>query len=232
MRREQQRFQQERERSELRIYEMQLRAQLLSAQQTALQIKAQESQLRLQQERDRLSGAPAAPVLPPPPGSQSGVGSGAAPATQSNGASRLLDIASSKLGLFAGQTERCADAIRELFQVAGVAIGTTKKAWDGLGSGPRLASSFFGDDIGQRIDRREDLRPGDLVGFERTYGNWGPGVQTHAGLYAGNGMMYDHSSRQGLVKRPVDTFQGKFMYGVRPYALGGATQGSVESPMI
>jgi hypothetical protein len=229
IRREQQRFQQERERSELRIYEMQLRAQLLSAQQTALQIKAQESQLRLQQERDRLSGAPAAPVLPPPPGSQSGVGSGAAPATQSNGASRLLDIASSKLGLFAGQTERCADAIRELFQVAGVAIGTTKKAWDGLGSGPRLASSFFGDDIGQRIDRREDLRPGDLVGFERTYGNWGPGVQTHAGLYAGNGMMYDHSSRQGLVKRPVDTFQGKFMYGVRPYALGGATQGSVAT---
>lgn len=134
----------------------------------------------------------------------------------------LIRAANQNLGLFAGQTERCADAIRRLFEVAGVAIGTTRKAWDGLASGRSLASSFFGSDIGQRINRREDLRPGDLVGFERTYGSWGPGVQTHVGLYAGDGMMYDHSSRRGLVRRPLDTFAGKFMYGVRPYAVGGA----------
>jgi lambda family phage tail tape measure protein len=134
---------------------------------------------------------------------------------------RLLKAAQSNLGLFAGQTERCADAIRKLYDVAGIAIGTTKKAWDGLASGGRLASSFFGSDIGQRIDRPEDLRPGDLVGFERTYGRWGPGVQTHVGMYAGEGMMFDHSSRSGLTKRPLSTLGGKFMYGVRPYALGG-----------
>jgi TP901 family phage tail tape measure protein/lambda family phage tail tape measure protein len=134
---------------------------------------------------------------------------------------RLLRAAQSNLGLFAGQTERCADAIRKLYDVAGVAIGTTKKAWDGLASGGRLASSFFGSDIGQRVNRQQDLRPGDLVGFERTYGRWGPGVQTHVGMYAGEGMMFDHSSSRGLVKRPLSTFGGKFMYGVRPYALGG-----------
>jgi tape measure domain-containing protein len=145
----------------------------------------------------------------------------------SAGVARLLQAASSKLGIFAGQTERCADAIRELFKVAGIAIGTTKKAWDGLGSGPRLASSFFGSDIGQRINNKRDLRPGDLVGFERTYGSWGPGVQTHVGMYAGNGMMFDHSSRGGLVRRPLDTFAGKFMYGVRPYAL---MQGGQQLP--
>jgi tape measure domain-containing protein len=147
-------------------------------------------------------------------------------ATQGTSVSRLLAAANSNLGLFAGQTERCADAIRRLFEVAGVAIGTTKKAWDGLDSGARLASGFFGSDIGQRINRQADLRPGDLVGFERTYGNWGPGVQTHVGMYAGDGMMFDHSSRQGLTKRPLSTFEGKFMYGVRPNALSSGPAGS------
>ena len=84
--------------------------------------------------------------------------------------------------------------------------------------------------MGQRINRKQDLRPGDLVGFERTYGNWGPGVQTHVGLYAGGGQMYDHSSRRGLTKRPVDTFAGKFMYGVRPQAIqSGGIQGQDPS---
>jgi cell wall-associated NlpC family hydrolase len=137
-----------------------------------------------------------------------------------NGVGGLMAAANKNLGLFAGQTERCADAIRKLFQEAGIAIGVTKKAWDGLATGPRMASSFFGDDIGQRINRKEDLRPGDLVGFERTYGRWGPGVQTHVGMYAGGGMMFDHSSSRGVVRRPLDTFGGKFMYGVRPHALG------------
>ncbi|NDG76136.1 MAG: hypothetical protein EBX49_12630, partial [Synechococcaceae bacterium WB8_1B_136] len=146
-----------------------------------------------------------------------------------SGVARLLQAASSQLGLFAGQTERCADAIRELFKVAGIAIGTTRRAWDGLASGRSLASSFFGSDIGQRISNKRDLRPGDLVGFERTYGSWGPGVQTHVGMYAGNGMMFDHSSRRGLVMRPLDTFAGKFMYGVRPYALMQGGEGAANN---
>lgn len=146
---------------------------------------------------------------------------------------KLLEAANSKLGLFAGSSERCADAMRELFEVAGVAIGTTKKAWDGLESGPSLASSFFGSDIGQKITKKEDLRPGDLVGFDRTYGNWKKGVQTHVGMYAGDNMMYDHSSKSGLVKRSLDTFQGKFLYGVRPNAYGtgqSANTGTLATP--
>ena len=153
------------------------------------------------------------------------------PAAQNAGAAqRLVQVANKNLGLFAGSTERCADAIRVLFKEAGIAIGVTKKAWDGLDSGSRLASSFFGSDIGQRIARQEDLRAGDLVGFERTYGDWGPGVQTHVGMYAGEGMMYDHSSRKGLVKRPMSTFAGKFMYGVRPAGLDGAA-GTAAAPL-
>ena len=150
----------------------------------------------------------------------------------SSSVSGLLQAASSKLGLFAGQTEKCADAIRELFKTAGIAIGVTKKAWDGLQSGPRLASSFFGSDIGRRINRTQDLQAGDLVGFERTYGSWGRGVQTHVGMYAGDGMMFDHSSRSGLVKRPLSTFDGKFMYGVRPYSLESVATNSAPSAVV
>ena len=225
MQRQQLQAQQDRERSEMRIAAIQLRITELQTINLQDELQFRRQQLGLQQQRDALSGfgsgAPAAPVLPPLAG-----GSGAA----ADATSRLLQAANSKLGLFAGQTERCADAIRELFKVAGIAIGTTKQAWDGLTSGPRLASSFFGAEIGQRINRQQDLRPGDLVGFERTYGNWGPGVQTHVGLYAGDGMMYDHSSSRGLVKRPVSTFQGKFMYGMRPNALAGAVAPAGQPP--
>jgi hypothetical protein len=130
---------------------------------------------------------------------------------------RLLSTAQQNLGIYAGSRERCADTVREVFSKAGIPIGVTSKPWDGQAPGPRMADGFFGDDQGRRIDRREDLQPGDLVGFDQTYGNYGRGVQTHVGIYAGNGMMYDHSSRGGLVSRPLSTFGG-FMYGMRPKA--------------
>lgn len=158
-----------------------------------------------------------------------GIGGGGAP---SSAASAVLAAADRNLGLLAGVSEQCANAIRVLFKEAGVAIGVTQQAWDGLGSGSGLASSFFGNDIGQQI-AKADLKPGDLVAFEQTYGNWGPGVQTHVGMYAGNGMMYDHTSGRGLVKRPLDTFGNKFMYGVRPNAYGDpATGGGNQTGVI
>ena len=133
----------------------------------------------------------------------------------------VLQAAEKNIGLMAGSSERCADALRELFKQTGIGIGVTKEAWDGLASGGRLASSFFGSDIGEKITNIRDLRPGDLVGFEQTYGNWGKGVQTHVGIYAGDGMMFDHSSSKGLTKRSMQgTFPGKFLYGVRPDAYG------------
>ena len=186
------------------------------------QISDKQQQIKAAQERLRFEQQTAQPRVITTGGGGGGGAVGAGLAVSSNSTvSRLMDAANRNLGLFAGQTERCADAIRVLFREAGVAIGTTRKAWDKMASGPSLASSFFGADIGQRINRQSDLRPGDLVGFERTYGQWGPGVQTHVGMYAGGGMMFDHSSRRGLVKRPLSTFAGKFMYGVRPTALGG-----------
>jgi hypothetical protein len=148
------------------------------------------------------------------------------------GAQSVLAAANRNLGLFAGESERCADAMRVLFKEANIGIGVTKQAWDGLASGGRLASSFFGSDIGQKITNIRDLRPGDLVGFERTYGNWGKGVQTHVGVYAGGGMMYDHSSRGGLTKRPLSTFEGKFMYGVRPNAYGAGSPATTQMSPI
>lgn len=122
--------------------------------------------------------------------------------------------------------------MRALFQETGVDVGVTSKAWDGMDTGQRLASSFFGDDIGDRVNSEGDLQPGDLIGFERTYGSWGKGVQTHVGIYAGNGEMYDHSSKHGLIRRPVSTFAGKFLYGVRPKAYGGEAQGQAGQPPV
>jgi len=221
-------FQHEREASEVRIDRLKYQSQKVDAAIDRARIQAEIRRLTTLQRRDAITPQLAGSTTVP--GLGSGGGMVSASGGQAAGTSRLIEAANSKLGLFAGQTERCADAIRELFKVAGIAIGTTKRAWDGLASGPRLASSFFGADIGQRINRKEDLRPGDLVGFERTYGNWGPGVQTHVGLYAGDGAMYDHSSRRGLVKRPLSTFDGKFMYGVRPNALAsGATAGNAPT---
>ena len=182
-----------------------------------------EAQMKVDTAKAQRAAASQAAAIPVPVTTAQGLPVGAPPprSLPSSAASRLIEVANKNLGLFAGQTERCADAIRELYKQAGIAIGTTGRAWDGLTTGLRMASSFFGSDIGQKITRQEDLQPGDLVGFERTYGRWGPGVQTHVGMYAGGGMMYDHSSRRGLVKRPLSTFQGKFMYGVRPKAIAG-----------
>lgn len=151
----------------------------------------------------------------------------------------ILQAAERNRGLYAGSSERCADTVRQVLRDAGANVGVTGKAWDGLDTGPSLASSFFGDDVGDRITSQADLQPGDLIGFERTYGTWGPGVQTHVGIYAGDGMMYDHSSKSGLTRRPVDTFAGKFLYGVRPRAYSatgtatgtGATGTSTVTPV-
>jgi tape measure domain-containing protein len=227
--------------NEIQAVQLRLEKQLSDSRLSALEsvenalMRMQEARLRTTVAEQKAVAAKAADALAPdqlsnlvgPVAARLGTTGGTLsapilPTERSNSVQRLLQAANKNLGLFAGSTERCADAIRVLFKEAGIAIGVTKQAWDGLESGSRLASGFFGGDIGQRITRQEDLRPGDLVGFERTYGNWGPGVQTHVGMYAGEGMMYDHSSRKGLVRRPMSTFAGKFMYGVRPAALGGA----------
>nr|BAR35297.1 phage tail tape measure protein [uncultured Mediterranean phage uvMED] len=148
----------------------------------------------------------------------------------------LLATAEKQLGNLAGVSEQCANAIRDLYAAAGVEIGVSLNPYDqsdeqGLPQGPSFASSLAGPEVGKRIVL-SDLKPGDLIAFEKTYGNYGDDIQTHVGMYAGDGMMYDHSTSKGLTKRSVDTFAGKAMYGIRPYALEGdaftARQGQME----
>jgi cell wall-associated NlpC family hydrolase len=102
----------------------------------------------------------------------------------------------------------------------------TQNAIDGLPSGSALASSFFGEDIGTIIKDKSKLKPGDLVAWAQTYGNWGPNVVTHVGVYSGNGKVIDRGN-SALKERSIDTFKN-FLYGVRPKAYGSDTSGSVS----
>lgn len=123
----------------------------------------------------------------------------------------------------AGVAEQCANFVRDVFSQAGIELGVTSNPVDGLSTGPALANSFFGEDIGVIIRNPEDLMPGDIVGYANTYddgSNWAPGTITHAGVYVGNDMIVDRSTSDGDVNyRPLDTFDLTNFVAVRPHAL-------------
>jgi len=110
----------------------------------------------------------------------------------------------------------------------GINLPITKKPSDGYDTAEWFANSLSGNDVGDRIGKPKDLRPGDLVFFDRTYGNWGRGVITHVGVYVGDGMMVDRSTSSAPVRmRSMEgTFPGKFTHGVRPHALKAKTRGT------
>lgn len=56
---------------------------------------------------------------------------------------------------------------------------------------PSYADSLAGDELGERINKISDLKLGDIVFFNNTYGNWPWGVITHVGIYAGEQQMID-----------------------------------------
>lgn len=126
-----------------------------------------------------------------------------------------------------GVSAQCAFFVRAVLKQAGVRVGVSQKALDGdirgdggLSEGAGMARSFFGSDIGQIITNPKDLKPGDLVAFADTYGNWPKGSITHVGIYVGNGRMVDRpTAARPVQKRSLSTF--KFVAGVRPYAYGG-----------
>lgn len=72
-------------------------------------------------------------------------------------------------------------------------VGTTSLSYG-------YANSLAGSEIGLKVSLSE-ARPGDLVFFRNTYGNWPTGTITHIGIYAGDETMID---------RP--TFNGPVMY--------------------
>ena len=121
----------------------------------------------------------------------------------------------SNRGLLKGVPEQCANALRQ----SGFNPPVAGKPWDGLDSGPALANSFFTDAVGKKVSATQ-LKPGDYVAYERTYGSWGPGVITHVAVYAGNGMIWDHSKSNGLSLRSIRSPGGKVLYGSRPHNQG------------
>lgn len=88
-----------------------------------------------------------------------------------------------------GQREQCAYFVRAVLEEAGIVIGVTQQPYDGYSSGEGFANSFFGPDMGELIEVPEQLKPGDLVAFANTYGDYPSGTITHVGIYIGDGQM-------------------------------------------
>jgi cell wall-associated NlpC family hydrolase len=143
-------------------------------------------------------------------------------------ANKIVEVALSREGeeFRKGVAEQCANWVRSVLEQAGVKLGVTRNALDGLSTGPQLASSFFGADIGQIIKDKSELKPGDIVAFSGTYGGYGKDTITHVGIYAGNQEIVDRSTSSAPVRRrSIDTFDGPnsgFYAGVRPYAYGAS----------
>lgn len=129
----------------------------------------------------------------------------------------ILRIAGSWVGRMfnPGVPAQCAYFVRAVFLEAGVTLPVTEHPSDGLPTGEGYADSFAGNDVGVRIDR-ENLKPGDLVMFWSTYGNFPPQTITHVGIYVGNGEMIDRPTASAPVqRRSIDIFE--FAEGRRPH---------------
>jgi hypothetical protein len=102
-----------------------------------------------------------------------------------------------------GVSARCADFVRHVLALEGIDIPVAKGSL-----GPLMADSFYNPDAGIIIKDPNYLRPGDIVMFHETYNGGGrilPGAKgnrriTHVGIYVGDGMMIDRSTRS----RPVN----------------------------
>ncbi|XHX80898.1 MAG: hypothetical protein RBJ76_13485 [Stenomitos frigidus ULC029] len=77
-----------------------------------------------------------------------------------------------------------------------------------------------GHDVGKRIDKKEDLRPGDLVFFGGTYDGYPPSTITHVGIIVTPGSdpeMVDRNTSGGPVRKIRISHFKHFYAGVRPY---------------
>lgn len=121
-----------------------------------------------------------------------------------------------------GVSAMCASFVRTVLKDAGVNVGVSKRPWDtGLqpNNGPLMARSFFGDDIGVRVNPK-DIQPGDVLGFTNTYGSWSKGAITHVGIAVSATEMIDRSTRSAPVKRRsiFNTFPNSQVLIIRPHA--------------
>ncbi|GEM_PF-2689601 len=129
---------------------------------------------------------------------------------------KIVAIAQSWIGkeFNPGATAQCAYFIRAVLEEAGVSVGVTSSPHDGYTTSEGYANSFFGDDIGTLIMDESQLKPGDLVAFSNTYGDWPSGTITHVGVYVGDGTMIDRpTASQPVQQRSISQFD--FAVGVR-----------------
>lgn len=107
-----------------------------------------------------------------------------------------------------GVMAQCAYFVREVLEQAGVTLTpeVTKDPLDNHPPGIGMANGF-GADQGDVITDKSQLRPGDIIMFANTYGNWKAGTITHVGIAVGNGMMVDRPTASRPVQhRSIDTF--------------------------
>lgn len=104
-----------------------------------------------------------------------------------------------------GVPEQCMGFVRHVLEQAGhpLADAVTRAPVDGIGTGPMLASSLAGRDLGYPLvgpEERDKLQPGAILFWRNTYGQWPVGTITHVGIYVGDGQFVHRPT----MSRPVE----------------------------
>ncbi|EKQ70313.1 cell wall-associated hydrolase, invasion-associated protein [Leptolyngbyaceae cyanobacterium JSC-12] len=128
---------------------------------------------------------------------------------------RIVEIAKSWEGkeFKPGHSAQCAFFVRHVLEQAGVNVGVSKQTIDGFTAEKGHANSFFGPDIGLLIKDPNKLKPGDLVAWVNTYGDYPKGTITHVGIAIGNGKVIDRPTGS-IPVRIVNINHYKFLAGV------------------
>lgn len=117
---------------------------------------------------------------------------------------KLVDVARRWVGreFRPGVPEQCMAFVRAMLAEAQhpLADKITKAPVDGLDTGFYLASSLAGRDLGPMVDKIGDLRPGAILFFANTYGDWPRGTITHVGIYGGDNQLIHRPT----MSRPVE----------------------------
>lgn len=117
---------------------------------------------------------------------------------------KVLQVAKSWVGkdFRPGVPEQCMGFVRAVLAEAKhpLAHAITTAPVDGLSTGLYLASSLAGRDCGQLVDKIADLKPGAILFWANTYGDWPAGTITHVGIYAGDGQFIHRPT----MARPVE----------------------------
>lgn len=117
---------------------------------------------------------------------------------------KVLEIARRWVGkeFRPGVPEQCMGFVRHVLAEAKhpLAQVVTKDPVDGLSTGFYLASSLAGRDCGPLVVEQEQLKPGSILFWQNTYGDWPRGTITHVGIYAGGGEFIHRPT----MSRPVE----------------------------